>query len=755
MTPEETLRPVGGRRGPDAPGPAGERLPPPPQEAAPALRAVAGVLVEGRWLIAAATLAAVALGAAYAYLKTPVYESNTVVQVEDPSRGSTRLQGVAAIIAEPPPSDTEMALIRSRTVLEAVAGELKLDVEARPAWFPLLGAAVARRYEGPGLSGPPLGLEALAGWPWGGERIVVDRLEVGEALVGKPLRLVAEGAGFRVERDGRVLVQDARPGRAFAGGEGGERVEGFVAELRARPGTAFRVVRRRHNEVLEELDWNLGVSERGRKTGILVVSLSGPDPKRLAAILRALANAYVRLNVERRSVEAAKTLAFLESQLPELKSTLTSAEAGASKLQRERGVVDLSKETQALLDRSVELEKEVSTVELQRAELSQRFTPAHPAMLAVDEKLRSLRGERAAMNARMKQLPETELESARQAREVKVASELYMLVLNKAQELRVVKSGTVGNVRTVDEAFVPDEPVAPRPAATLLVALALGLCLGAGLAFVRRALDDRTVDPDEIERATGVSVYATIPHSQRQEHLRGFTRRRKPLGVLAAIDPSDVAIEHLRSLRTSLQFALLEASSNVVMVSGPSPGLGKSFVTVNLALVLAEADRRVLVVDADLRRGHLHRYFGLPRRPGISEQLDGSGPEGGVQKTGHPRLDVLTTGRLPPNPAEMLASERFRRLLDGLSHRYDIVLVDTPPILAVADPTLVGQAAGVVLLVLKAGHHPIREISLAVKRLEQSRIRVHGAVLNDVTTTGLAARYAGHYAYEYRSLRSD
>jgi tyrosine-protein kinase Etk/Wzc len=359
------------------------------------------------------------------------------------------------------------------------------------------------------------------------------------------------------------------------------------------------------------------------------------------------------------------------------------------------------------------------------------------------------------MNARMRQLPETELESARLARDVKVSSELYMLVLNKAQELRVLKSGTVGNVRTVDGAFVPDEPVAPRPVPVLFVSLVLGLGVGVGLALLRAALDDRTMDPDEIERVTGVPVYATVPHSPRQAFLAGSARRRNPLPVLAGDDPSDVAVEHLRSLRTSLQFALLEATSNVVMVSGPSPRLGKSFVAVNLAHVLAEADRRVLLVDADLRRGHLHRYYGLPRSPGLSELLTGSPEEDTIRTTSHPRVHILATGRVPPNPAEMLGSERFRRLVAEVSLRYDIVLVDTSPILAVTDPALVGRIAGVVLLVLKAGQHPVREIELAVKRLEQNRIKVHGAVLNDVPASGLAARYAGHYQYEYRSLRTE
>jgi tyrosine-protein kinase Etk/Wzc len=275
-----------------------------------------------------------------------------------------------------------------------------------------------------------------------------------------------------------------------------------------------------------------------------------------------------------------------------------------------------------------------------------------------------------------------------------------------------------------------------------------------GLAFARRALDQGVHDPDAIEAATGLPIYATVPHSDRQAVLTARRRRTAPIPLLAAVDPSDLAVESLRSLRTGLQFALTEASSNVITIGGPSPGVGKSFLSANLAHVLATSGRRVLLVDADLRRGRLHRYFGGDREGGVSEVVSGQlDLKCAVRRTAEANLDFLATGKLPPNPSEMVGSQRFQAVLRDASAAYDLVLVDTPPILAVTDGALIAARAGVNLLVLRAGQHPMREITLALKRLAYGGVKTHGAVVNDVNASagGKYGAYAYTYQYEYRS----
>lgn len=701
------------------------------------------VVLDARWLVLGVAALCLGLGVAYAWVATPLFRSDVVLQVEERKAGMGPLGDMAELFGTDASSETEMEILRSRSVVGAVVDGLKLDLHADPAYLPLLGRAVARRHEGDGPAGA---FPGLGGYAWGGERITVDRLEVGDALAGKPLTLVAgEGGAYELRsEDGRALGAGAVGVAATAGG-----ASLFVSELVARPGTRFRLWLQSREEAVQELQQDLRISERGKKTGILSVSLEGPDPARLSATLDALAETYLRQNVERKSAEAAKTLTFLETQLPVLRSNLEAAEAELERYRTKKGGVDVSLATQSVVTRAVEVEKATSELQVEYAALRQRFTESHPALLAIRDKLRRLDGERLLIEGRLKLLPEAELESARRLRDVKVANELYLLLLNKAQEMKVVKAGTLGNVRILDEALHPTKPFAPERGRIASLALVLGLVAGIGLAFARRTFDTGVEDPDQVERAAGIPVFASVPFSQVEASQ--VAEKGKVLPLLALAEPKDLSVESLRSLRTALQFALVEAGSQVVTICGPAPGVGKSFVTANLGYLLADAGKRVVLVDTDLRRGALHKRFGMERGPGLAEVIAGLPLGEALRETMQPRLSVLTSGTLPPNPAELLGSERMGRIIAELAGRYDLVLLDTPPVLAVTDALLVARHAGVNLMVVRAGEHPLRELLAAVRLVSRSGSRVNGFVMNGVRLDrGLGRRSAYHYQYKYQ-----
>jgi tyrosine-protein kinase Etk/Wzc len=712
------------------------------------LRDMLALLADGRWYVVTAAAIALLGGILYALLATPIYRTDALVQVEEQSKNGA-LDELSTLFSGSSPTEAEVEIIRSRSLVGGVVEELRLDLSAGPHYFPVIGRALARWRDGPAPASPFLGLSRYA---WGGEKLSVQRLDVPPELEGGELTLVAgDGGRFTLlGPEGERLVE-GQVGRA-ADGQG---VSLFVEQLQARPETQFRIAKSSRNAATDRLRRDLAVAEIGKKTGIIRLELEGRSPSQIAATLNAVTRAYLRQNVERKSAEAEKTLAFLETQLPIVKANLDSAESALNAYRSRNGSVDVTLETQGRLDQAVQVERALSELDVQRAELKQRFTESHPVLMAIRHKQAQLQSERASIEAKIKLLPNAELESARLMRDVKVSNELYVLLLNKAQELRVMKSGTIGSVRIVDSAVVPGEPVSPRKGASAVLGLLLGLGVGVGLAFARKALDRGVEDPEVIEQRFGVSVYAAVPHSAKVNELDRDARRRKVAGVplLATADPSDVAIESLRSLRTSLEFALVEATGNVVMIGGPSPGVGKSFVSVNLAAVLADTGKRVLLVDADMRKGRLHRQFGAERGPGLSELISGSvGVDDAVRTTTARDVWLLPTGRLPPNPSELLASERFRRVLAELSRRWDIVLVDTAPILAVTDAALIGRFASLTLVVLRAGQHPLREIALAAKQLSQNGVRPHGFVLNDVMprSTVLGSKYSYHYHYDYR-----
>ena len=707
------------------------------------------ILLASRWLIGGITLAAVLAGLLYARLATPIYRSDTLLQVEEKKKGIAGLEDLSAMFPTDSAADTEIEILRSRSLVEGVVQKLALDVVARPRRFPIVGAAAARSHKGSDLARP---LWGFGRYGWGGERIAVDRLAVPTDLENKALRLVAGEAGaYRLLGPDDELILEGAVGKPA---EAAGRFSIFVSELRARPGTQFVLVKRPAQEVVEQLQKDLVIAEKGKKTGIIRVELSGPDVGRIVATIDALSAAYVRQNVERKSEEAEKTLQFIESQLPDVKLRVDKAEEALNGYRSKHGTIDLPLESKAAIEKAVALEKVATELQLQRAELRQKFTDSHPFLAAVNKKLAEVESERGTMNEQLKNIPESELNSVRLLRDVKVNNELYLLLLNKAQELRVVKSGTIGNVRVLDRAFVPRKPVSPLLGQTLSLSLLLGLALGVMAAFARRALNRGVEDPDVLEAATGLSVYATIPHSPLQAQLIRNKKRGLDTGTLLAThDSSDLAIESLRSLRTSLQFALMDSPNGVVAFSGPSPGIGKSFVASNFAQVLADSGKRVLLVDADLRNGSMHKVFGFPRENGLSEVVAGSLR---LQDAVHhlsAQLDVLTEGQIPPNPSELLMSPRFRDLIEAAAKQYDLVVLDTPPILAVTDAAIVGRLAGVTLLVLRAGQHPVREVTQALKRFSQSGVRLAGMVFNDVTRLSSGYGYGYAYQYDYRQRK--
>jgi tyrosine-protein kinase Etk/Wzc len=299
---------------------------------------------------------------------------------------------------------------------------------------------------------------------------------------------------------------------------------------------------------------------------------------------------------------------------------------------------------------------------------------------------------------------------------------------------------------------MPSGPISPKRGEKAAFALAAGLLGGILLAIGKKALHKGLIDPADAEKATGLPVRASIPHSERQTALQRQGKGGGNQPVLAAVDPTDMAAEALRSLRTSLQFALMESPNHVIAVGGPRPGVGKSFVTINLARVFADTGKRVLLLDADLRKGSLHNYLGIHRTPGLAEAIAGDVSLADVlHKTEMPGIDFVPRGSSPSNPSELLGSERFRHMVEDLARSYDIVLVDLPPILAVTDAALVGRVAGVNLLVLRASWHPVRELQQAVKAYAENGVRLSGLVFNDVPQgKGGAGSYRYQYQYHYQ-----
>lgn len=709
--------------------------------------------INNRLLILAITGFFTALGIAYALLATPVYMASAMIQIE-PKNGLPSLSDVVNATPAVSPAQTEISLLKSRSVVGGAVESLNLDINIQPHYFPLIGGFMARRFE-PSEEGElgwyPAGFGSYA---WGGEQLKITQLSVPENMHSEELTLEAlETNGFILrDPDGEVVVQGP-VGEAMEMGD--YRIT--VAELVARPGTTFSVIKSRPYNTTEDYQNRLAAGERGKQSGIINVTLEDPDPAKAILVLEEVAQRYVDQNVARNAAEATKSLEFLSEQVPAVRKKLDAAQTALNKYQTGNRSVDITAETQSVLDRIVDMDKQISEQNLKRTEMERRFTRQHPNFQALINQINQLQSQKEELEKQIGTLPSTQQELLRLTRDVEVASETYAMLLNKTQELDIIRAGTVGNVQIIDHAAADIEnPVKPNKPLIVIVAMLLGGILAVAFVYVREALKRGVENPEDIERV-GIPVYAAIPFSEKQglleKRLANFKRDKSSASYLLAInDPADLATEAMRSLRTSLHFAMIEAKNNILMITGPSPMVGKSFVTTNLAAVIAQSGKKVLLVDADMRKGYLHKVMRCQSEKGLSDILSGRITLfDAIQKTQLNNLHVIAHGQLPPNPSELLMHENFSRFVKEISGMYDLVIFDTPPILAVTDAALVGGQAGTTLMVTRYGINGVKEIEFAKRRLEQNGLLVKGVIFNAVERKASTYSEYGYYQYEYQS----
>jgi tyrosine-protein kinase Etk/Wzc len=725
----------------------GQAAPPPPDDDDEInLAEYWDIIVDSRWLIAAITALALTVGVAYAFLAKPVYESNLLIQVEDSASAAKSFLGEAASLFDvKTPATAEIEIIRSRMVIGQAVDATLLYIDARPRYLPVVGDWLARKAKT--LSEP--GFLGIGGWVTGNEKITVSAFNVPSDLEGSRFRVTAQGNGkysiSNPELEQNLLGAVGVPlTQATAAGT----VTLLVTALEGKPGAEFNLARRSRLNVIEGLQQRLQLAEKGRQSGVIDATLQDTDRGKLTLILNEIGQQYVRQNIERKAAEAQKTLAFLDVQLPQFKKQLDQSEVAYNRYRNQQGTVSLDEEAKLILGRSVELQSKLLEAQQKRREFVSRFTAEHPTIKTLDEQIAAWNREIGTLNARVKGMPSVQQDALRLERDVKVNNELYQQLRNNALQLQLIREGKIGNVRLIDPATTPEESVKPKRGLAVALTLLLGLVGGVMLAFARNAFFRGIRNPQEIEAHTGLNVYSTIPLSDAQATIaRKVAERQAGVHILAQTAPQDVAVESLRSLRTALQFAMLEAGNNRVLITGATPSVGKSFVSANFAAVLASGGKRVLLIDADLRKGHLNQYFGTSRSGGLSELIAGGlKPAQAIRREVLPNLDFISTGVLPPNPAELMMSGAFANLLESLSADYDLVIIDTAPVLVAADTLSVAMNVGTLLLVARAGQTQMGELHESARRLAHAGKSATGVLFNAMD---LSRRHYGSYGYKY------
>lgn len=702
-----------------------------------------GALWKGKFWIAAGMASGLA-GAAFVYANTPpTFQADALLQLEENSNALSLPSSLSGLVErDDPRSVTEIEILRSRMVLGQAVASVNLDWVVQPDLAPLIGNMAAR------YPLPVVGWLMPENFARPGESISLTQLVVPPEWLGQGIRVAVGSAGqFQLTTpDGQSL--DGVVGQPVSLANLGFSVT--LGAVSAPEGRQYTIRQISENSAIGGLRGRLTAAERGRGSGILEVRLTGSTPRENVRALNAVLQAYQRQNVARSAAQADGSLQFIREQLPQAENALRAAESALNVFRQQQVSVDLSMETQSLLTTVNSVEAELGTLRQREDEVAQRYTPSHPAYrLLLDERAR-LEERLSQLREQVGTLPETQRQIVNLTRDVELAQRLYTELLTRAQQVEVLRASTIGNVRIVDPAAAGEGSVAPRRSLLLALGLLLGALGGIALVLVRNWLRKGVQDTSDIEKL-GVPVFATINYS-RNGDTEG--RRKGHLPILAVEKPDDLAVEAFRSLRTSLHFGMLDATSPTLAITSAHPGAGKSFLSANLAVVAAEAGQRVCLIDADLRRGQLRRYFNLPRnQPGLAEVLAGDvaleeallpGPVAG--------LCVLGTGRYPPNPSELLMRAQLREMLALCSQNFDLTILDAPPVLAVTDPVIIARQTGATLFVARHDITQPGEIEAAIKTFASANVRLNGSVLNgfDPRKAKGGNGYGYGYRYEYR-----
>jgi tyrosine-protein kinase Etk/Wzc len=717
----------------------------PPVADEPELATYLDVLWDNRWLIASIAFVFTLAGACYAFLATSVYEANMLIHVEEEGQKESKniIGDLNSMFDVKTSALSEMQLVSSRLVVSRAIDNLRLYIHAQPKYFPVIGSWLASHNTN--LSNP--GLFGFGGYAWGAEKIDVAVFNVPESLLNQQFVLTVESFGqFRLSQKDQNLELKGKVGSPLVFETPKGNIELRVDHLNGKPGAQFFLTRSSRLGTIEGIQKSMTVTELGGKqSGVIGVTLQGSDPKMIHSVLNEVAKEYVKQNASRKTEEAEKSLAYLNKQLPEIKTQLELAEAKYNAFRNSNGTIDLGEESKLSLQQSAAAKLRKMELQQKRIEALARFMPDHPVVQGIDSQIKEINGQIETMNTHIKSLPLIEQNLLRLSREVKMNTDLYTSLLNTTQQLKLAAVGKVSNVRLVDAPMLPEKPVKPnRPVIVALAALG-GLFLGVLLAFFKKSLYGRIDSPEQVEKVSGVPVFATIPHSKKQKELyEQVHARHQKMPLLANVSSTDVAIESLRNFRTALQFSLPQFKNNIVVISGATPGLGKSFVSANLAAIMAATGKKVLLIDSDLRNGLLHLYFGFGRQDGLSDAIAGARTiDQVIHRSVIQNMDFISTGTLPPNPAELLLRPDFGVILQQMSSRYDLVLIDATPILAVADTMIIGAHAGAIYVMTRAGVTTPGEINESMKRLRQAGLEAKGVLFNDLKLR------PGRYGYGY------
>ncbi|MDN3453868.1 MULTISPECIES: polysaccharide biosynthesis tyrosine autokinase [unclassified Psychrobacter] len=742
------------------------------------LMALLWVLLRGWKVVVFFALLGLIIGILYSRYVNPTFKSDAMIQIEENSQGIAALgESISDLVgSEVSKAQTEAELIRSRMILEPVVKLLHLRIELGNPNIDAIDRIKANHIDTQMNTPKGVSLKSEEG------RVQVSQFEVSRAYLNRTFTLTKTKTGFVLTDGFDDFEGQIGQAHKFRGTDG--QVYITVNELPSE-NYPITITKQSLKATIDDVNSALSVVEQGKQTGIIKLSMTGSSQEQVTSVLNQIVLSYIDQNQSRGSEETTRTLTFMQTQIPALKDKLENSESIFNEFRKKYGTIDVAKEAELLLTENSQIDTQLNELKLKKADLTTYYTNEHPLVVQINEQLTVLNSRKREIDNTIADLPEIQREFLKLSEDTAINREIYLTLLKNYEQLKIVKAGQIGFARIIDLPINTYKAIAPKKLQIIVLALLLGGMLGTMLVLLKNLLRNVVKDPESIEGKTGVPVVATIPRSPLLSRIGKNKQAGKRL--LAHLDHNSLSYEAIKSLRTSLMFSMPKQANTltafektndsnelqvgqqarVILITGESPGVGKSFISANLSEVFAQLNKKVLVIDADMRLGELHKLFNLSQDQGLADYLtegssrlaktDDASPaltsselnvESFIHSTGMDGIDFMPRGRHPHNPVSLLMSDRFAQLMTALKTHYDYIVIDSPPILAASDAIILAQNADKVLMVTRYDKSIEGQVVYAVKQMHKANIQVDGIILNDVQQ-GPMDKYSYHYSYAY------
>ncbi|MGP5415870.1 GNVR domain-containing protein [Psychrobacter faecalis] len=705
------------------------------------------------------------IGILYSRYVNPTFKSDALIQIEENSKGVAALGAdISELIgSEVSKAQAEAELIRSRMILEPVVNLLHLRIRLSD---PNIGALdrIKSNSTDTQINKP----EGVSLKTEDGE-VKISQFNVSQEYLNQSFTLTRSATGFVLSNGFDDFKGQIGKAHLFKGTDGQIQIK--VDDLPA-DGYSVNITKQSLQTTTDQINSALSVVEKGKQTGIIQLSMTGANQQQTSLILKQIVLSYIDQNQSRGSEETTKTISFMETQIPTLKKKLEDSEAVFNDFRKKYGTIDVGKEAELLLTENSQIDAQLNELKLKKADLTTYYTEEHPLVVQINEQLAVLNARKNEIDDTIAGLPEIQREFLQLSADTTINREIYLTLLKNYEQLKIVKAGQIGFARIIDLPISTYKAIAPKKLQIMILAMLLGAMLGTMLVLLKNMLRNVVKDPERIEGKTGVPVVATIPRSPLLTRLS--KNKKAPNRLLAYVDNNSLSYEAIKSLRTNLMFGMpvegwAGQRAKVILVTGESPGVGKSFISANLTEVFAQLDKKVLIIDADMRLGELHKIFSMSQDNGLADYLsqdtthlskskaqttevitsqETSNLASFIHPTGIDNIDFIPRGQHPRNPASLLANGSFNHLMAELNLHYDYIVIDSPPVLAASDAMILAQHADKVLMVTRYDDSIEGQLVYAVNQMNKANIKVDGIILNDVQQ-GIMSKYSYHYSYAY------